>query len=124
MNPTDEEVSSTNIRTTDMEHFFSTTDEEVLDFIKLYNNPDVLSVMRQLFYGAKTKEELLKACQLTEEQFNAAINPLVEARLLEWDVSEKKRGKVLKGKGHGINNFITLLLVAFTTTWARRPGSN
>ena len=55
---------------------------------------------------------------------NDTIDPLVEARLLEWDVSEKKRGKVLKGKGHGINNFITLLLVAFTTTWARRPRSN
>jgi hypothetical protein len=96
----------------------------VLDFIKLYNNPDVLSVTRQLFYGAKTKEELLEACQLTEEQFNAAIDPLVEAGLLEWDASEKNRGKVLKEKNHGISNLLTLILMAHTTTWERKPRPN
>ena len=105
-------MSVTNIRTTDLDNYFTTTNEEVLDFIKVYNNAEALTVMRQLFYGAKTKKELLKSCQLTEEQFDNAIDPLVEAGLLEWAESEQKNDEVLKGKGHGLNNLLTIMLMA------------
>ena len=97
------------VLTTSEDDFFnpSASDENVAVFAAVFTNPNTIKVCKYLFRNKEHSRENIKTgCNLSDEELDVAVKPLLEWFFVEW-----KDGK-LESVGHGINNVITLVLMA------------
>ena len=77
------------IYTTTEEQYFSepnASDENVAALAAAFTNPDTIKVCKYLFRNHEnaSRDDIKEKCALSDEQFDAAINPLLENHLIQW----------------------------------------
>lgn len=107
--------SEMDVLTTSQDEFFDhphASDENVAAFAKAFTDPNTIKIWKYLFRGGKaTREEIMKGCNLTDEELDAAVKPLLEGHFAKW------MGGKLKRTSH---NYV-VTLIAMTRT-AVSPG--
>lgn len=83
------------------------SDEIVAAFAATFTNPNTIKICKYLFRNEDhSRESIMKACQLSDEELDAAVKPL-----LEWHLAEWKDGS-LESVEHGVNYVVTLVGMA------------
>jgi hypothetical protein len=79
-------------------------DENIAAFAKAFTNPNTIKVCKYLFRnGEHSRESIMKACQLSDEELDAAVKPLLEWHFAEW------KDRSLESVDHGIYYVVTLV---------------
>ena len=109
----------THVHTTTMDDFFNdpdASDENVATLAAVFANPNTIKICRYLFCDRETaentreysQEELKKGCNLSDEELDAAVKPLLEWRFVAWkDGILERSGPDLNGQG--VNYAVTLI---------------
>jgi hypothetical protein len=104
------------ILTTTEDKFFdhpNASDENVAAFARAFTDPNTIRIWKYLFRGGKAaREEIMKGCNLTDGELDAAVKPLLEGHFAEW------MGEKLKRTSH--NYVLTLISMARTAIEHRR----
>jgi hypothetical protein len=99
-----------NIITTTEDDYFDkphSSDEIVAGFAAVFSHPNTIGICKYLFREeGRTREEIKKGCGLSDEELDAAVEPL-----LEWHFAEWKDG-MLEGVEHGVHYAVTLVGMA------------
>jgi len=88
------------------------SDEHVAAFAAAFANPNTIKICKYLFRNKEcSREEIKKKCNLSDEELDAAVKPL-----LEWCFAAWRDGKLETSgpgiNGHGINYAVTLVGMA------------
>ena len=60
-------------------------DENIAAFATAFTNPNTIKVCKYLFRNEEhSRESIMKACQLSDEELDAAVKPLLEWHFAEW----------------------------------------
>lgn len=110
--------ASIHIHTTTADEFFDDADcspEKVAELAVVFTNPHVVAVCIHLFRKeGQTREEILKGCNLSDEELDAAVKTLVEWRFVAWEDGRLEyQGDKCPGlNGQGVNYAVSLAAMA------------
>ena len=93
----------------------NTAPEKVAAFVSQLANPALIDVCRRMSQGYRYRSELKMICNLTEDELDNALEPLLEWGFLKWKQEEDEPS--LHEEGPGIRFIIPLI---FLTQEARR----
>lgn len=92
--------------TTDIDEYLSkVSDTEIADFASLFTNPITITILKALMRGKLSVEDLAKKCDLSIDQLNEALAPVIESRL----VAREDDIITTKGCADSITNLLTLI---------------
>ena len=72
-------------------------DADIVNLASLFTNPTIIAVLRQLVEGKRSVEDLVKGCDLSENEVEKAVASLMDATLVartEDDLIEPKNDVV------------------------------
>lgn len=94
------------IHTTTEEDFFddpNASDKNVAALAAALTNPNTIKICRYLFRNKEhSREEIKKGCNLSDEELDAAVKPLLEWHFVHW------KDEKLKVE-HGVHYVVTLI---------------
>ena len=117
--------SAYTIITTRVDNIFdnpNATPEKVATFLSQLADPHRIDVCRRAFQGYRTRSQLKAVCNLTDEELDNALQPLLEWEFLRWE-QEEDEPRLHEG-GPGIRFIIPLIFLTAETEQTDRPGSN
>ncbi|MBI1924669.1 hypothetical protein HYR99_10495 [Candidatus Poribacteria bacterium] len=103
------------IYTKEMDEFFKEPNgslENVAEFAQFFINLRTVDVCRHAFQGKQTKTELMEACGLTDEELEAAVQPILDWGIAEWKAQDDEQK--LCGIGHGFALIVTMIALTKT----------
>jgi hypothetical protein len=103
------------VHTTAEDGFFDSPDagdEGVAAFAAAFTDPNTIRICKHVFReGGRSREEIKKACNLSDEELDAAVKPMIEWYFAEWkDGKLETSGPGLNGQG--VNYAVTLISMA------------
>jgi len=106
------------VHTSTEEEFFEDADcspEKVAELAAVFTNPHTVAVCIHLVRkNRRTREEIRRDCNLSDEELDAAVKPLLDWRFAAWE-EERLEYQEDKGPGlnrQGVNYAITLVAMA------------
>ncbi len=105
---------SISVHTSSQEEYFDApdgSDENAAAFAAAFTNPDTIGICKHLFRGGgRSREEIKKERKLSDEELDAAVEPLLEWYYAEWrDGRLETSGPGLNGQG--VNYAVTLVVM-------------
>ena len=104
------------ILTTRVDNIFdnpNTTPEKVAAFVSQLADPALIDVCRRMSQGYRCRSELKTICNLTEDELDNALEPLLEWGFLKWKQEEDEPS--LHEEGPGIRFIIPLIFLTQET---------
>jgi hypothetical protein len=104
--------SAYTILTTRVDNIFdnpNTTPEKVATFLSQLADPHRIDVCRRTFQGYRSRSELKAVCNLTDDELDSALQPLLEWEFLRWEDEEDEPR--LHDEGPGIRFIIPLIFL-------------
>ena len=104
------------IFTTRVDNIFdnpNTTPEKVAAFVSQLANPALIDVCRRMSQGYRCRSELKMICDLTDDELDNALEPLLEWGFLKWKQEEDEPS--LHEEGPGIRFIIPLIFLTQET---------
>ncbi len=100
------------IHTSSQEDYFDdpdASDDNVAAFAAAFADPNTIKICKYLFRGGgRSREEIKEKCDLSDEELDAAVEPLLEWYYAEWrDGKLETSGPGLNGQG--VNYAVTLV---------------
>ncbi len=82
-------------------------DEVVAGFASVFSHPNTIKVCKYLFREeGRSREEMKKGCRLSDDELDAAVEPLLQWHFAEW------KGGMLEAIEHGVHYAVTLVGMA------------
>ncbi len=118
---------ATSVHSTTEDDFFDSPDagdEGVAAFAAAFTDPNTIKICKHIFReGRRSREEIRKACNLSDEELDAAVKPMIEWYFAKW-----KDGKLETGgpglNGQGVNYAVTLISMAKVAVDSREHRGN
>lgn len=103
------------VHTSSQEEYFDSpdaSDENVAAFAAAFTDPNTIRICKHIFRGGgRSREEIKEACNISDEELDAAVKPLLEWYFARWnDGKLKTSGPGLNGQG--VNYVVTLVSMA------------
>lgn len=118
---------ATSVHSTTEEDFFDSPDagdEGVAAFASAFTDPNTIRICKHVFReGGSSREEIKEACNLSDEELDAAVKPMIEWFFAEWkDGKLETSGPGLNGQG--VNYAVTLISMAKVAVDSREHSGN
>jgi hypothetical protein len=99
-------------------------DEGVAAFASAFADLNTIKICKHIFReGGRSREEIKKACNLSDEELDAAVKPMIEWYFAEWkDGKLETSGPGLNGQG--VNYAVTLISMAKVAVDSREHRGN
>jgi hypothetical protein len=103
------------VHTTTEDKFFDhpyTSDENVAAFARAFADPNAVKICKYFFRknSSPSREEIKEGCNLSDEELDAAVKPLLELQLAEW-----KDGRLRRTSHNYIVTLIAMTRSAFSS---------